>query len=174
MISIGEETVSADTQTLATRLIETVPLIMRYMFRNLHETDHRIEPNQLRILAMLADQQCNLSELAAKQAVSLPSMSKTVNMLVERGWIERTEAPQDRRMVRLCLTAQGRSALQEVHQAMIETTDAALSRLGPDERATLAAGLELLHTVFAAAPCPQDATPPPAGFAHMQGQSATS
>jgi DNA-binding MarR family transcriptional regulator len=52
-----------------------------------------------------------LSELAEKQAVSLPTTSHSIGKLVERGWVTRSRAHRDWRIVEVELTPAGRAAL---------------------------------------------------------------
>lgn len=57
--------------------------------------------------------------------------------LQERGLVERTRDPGDRRAVVLRPTDEGRRIRAEVARARAADTEALLSRLTPDERATL-------------------------------------
>jgi len=63
-----------------------------------------------RMLKLLRQQPRTLSELAACQVVAPPIMSRTVSVLVKRGWVTRAEAPQGRRRVQLCITDEGRTS----------------------------------------------------------------
>jgi DNA-binding MarR family transcriptional regulator len=135
-------------QALARRLLETVPLIMRFIDKGLRETCLHVEANQYQILGMLTRRNFTVSELAQKQKVSLPSMSKTVNALVERGWVERIDVPGDRRVVQLRISEPGRGALAGAHDEMVERVAQTLSQLRDDERETLSDGLDVLHVAF--------------------------
>lgn len=161
MLTTNDMTGVVDEQSLTHRVLRTMPLLMHFMFRQLRDFDVRIEPNQVQILSVLAEGQRTVSELAARQHVSLPSMSKTINMLVERGWVERVEVPEDRRVVRLRLTEQGRDSLRAAHQAMVHAVDEVVSHLTPEEAAALSRGLDILYSAFgsAADPCPKHRVP---------------
>src|SRR3954469_15078821 len=62
---------------------------------------------QFRVLAQLSEAPRTLSALAKWRRVSLQSMSVLVQILVERGWIERLPDPHDRRQQLLQLTGRG-------------------------------------------------------------------
>lgn len=106
----------------------------------------------LRLLLLLSSRPCNLSELAGRQAVSLPTMSNSVSVLVERGWVKRSQSPTDRRMVCLDLTPAGRSILAEAMQHVHTHVAELLAPLSQHEYETLTAGLAVLQQVFQAEP----------------------
>jgi len=56
----------------------------------------------------------DLTELAALQGVSLPTMSSSISAMAERGWVKRAEPEKDRRTVLIEVTANGRAALERV------------------------------------------------------------
>ncbi|MBN1889569.1 MAG: MarR family transcriptional regulator [Thermoflexales bacterium] len=104
----------------------------------------------LRLLSLLSDGACNLSELANKQAVSLPTMSNSISVLVERGWVKRSQSSTDRRMVCLELTPAGRSVLmQAMHHTHVHVAEL-LAPLSPREQEAVTAGLAVLQKVFQA------------------------
>jgi len=150
-----------DKKELARRVLETMPLIMRSLHRDLRSINHHVDPNQVQILGMLVDHQLSVSGLAGRQRVSLPSMSKTVSALVERGWIERVDFPGDRRVVHLKLTVSGRAALGELRNTMVESFAAMLGGLTADECEKLSAGLDVLYAAFGLLPehCPPRDSP---------------
>ena len=151
----------ADKKELARRVLDTMPLIMRSLHRDLRSINHHIDPNQVQILGMLVDHQLSVSGLAGRQRVSLPSMSKTVSALVERGWIERMDVPGDRRVVHLKLTEAGRAALGELRNTMVESLAAMLGGLTAEECVKLSAGLDVLYAAFGHLPvhCPHSDNP---------------
>ena len=63
---------------------------------------------QFRLLAFLSEGEWAASAVADWLAVSRPSVTALVDGLVERGWVERRESPDDRRRVLHHITA-GRS-----------------------------------------------------------------
>jgi DNA-binding MarR family transcriptional regulator len=136
----------------ARRIMEVVPMVMRTLALEMRCVGRLAVPAHGRLLIILAEGPHNLSELAEKQAVSLPTMSNSISTLVERGWVTRSRAPHDRRTAQVELTPAGRAALEAMRQAVEERMARKLSCLSPAECERVLAGLELLHGCFARMP----------------------
>lgn len=140
-----------DNRTLARQFLEIIPLVMRVVAADLRRSELTIDPAYFRLLDMLSKRAWSLSELAEKQAVSLPTMSKTISTLEERGWVERLRSSEDRRVVLVELTPAGRVALNAVHAQMLTRVAGVLEPLSAAQRQELASGLDSLRQVFSAA-----------------------
>ncbi|MYL82144.1 MarR family transcriptional regulator [Desulfovibrio aerotolerans] len=138
----------------AREMLDVMPLVMqdfRRTMRSQSAPDLRVP--ELRSLAFLRHNTgSNLTDLAEYIGVSLPSMSKLVDTLTSRGFIERTPDTSDRRRVRLGLTEAGLAILATAREAVKASFAAKLARLTPDEVATITASMALLNTLFALAP----------------------
>jgi DNA-binding MarR family transcriptional regulator len=80
-------------------------------------------------------------------ALARPTVSATVDTLVERGLVERAATEDDRRVLRLTLSGTGRSALRKAEAAMRTHLEDVLQHVErPDDvrraLAALAAGLD--------------------------------
>jgi DNA-binding MarR family transcriptional regulator len=84
---------------------------------------------QYRLLAMIGGGASRASHLAGQLALAKPTVSATVDTLVERGLVERTAAPDDRRVTSLSLTGTGRDAAREAESAMRARLDDVLARV---------------------------------------------
>lgn len=83
-----------------------------------------------------------ISELAALEHVSRPSMSAHVKRLVAAGWIAReTPADGDQRRARLILSDEGRRSVAAIRQRRTDWLAERIARLDPAERAALAAAI---------------------------------
>ncbi len=133
----------------AHEILQVIPLVMRVLAAELRQSGC-LEPAHLRALTMLGHRTCTLSELADAQAVSLPTASNSITALEDRGWVRRTRSDQDRRVVRVELTAQGRQAVEDAHRQAEARLRALLDSLSPGEMETLRAGLALLRQMFGA------------------------
>ena len=134
---------------LARRILDIIPLVMRATGAEMRrEATAGFQVSHYRVLKLLHQQPRTLSELAACQAVALPTMSRTVSVLVERGWVARAEDPHDRRRVQLRITDQGWSLLEQLHTRLQERLAARLAVLTAREREQVIAGLEVLEKVF--------------------------
>lgn len=98
---------------------------------------------------MLAKGPHNLSELASKHAVSLPTMSNSITALVERGWVTRERAADNRRMVLVKLTPTGEQVLCKIQEKAQARRADIISSLSPAECDQILAGLATLRSTFA-------------------------
>jgi MarR family transcriptional regulator, temperature-dependent positive regulator of motility len=91
-----------------------------------------------------------MSELARYKGVGLPTISKSVDMLVRRGWAERWVDKTDRRQTMVRLTAAGRRVLDDCRRALEKFLDERLASLSPVEQKAIGASLQLVHQVLKA------------------------
>ncbi|MFQ3631850.1 MarR family winged helix-turn-helix transcriptional regulator [Roseiflexus sp.] len=136
----------------AALLLETVPSVMRAVASATRQWygDGDEAPTfvQLRMLAMLTARPWSLSELAAAHQVTPSSMSRTVDVLVQRNWVERATAPDDRRKVVLRLTPAGHAAHAAILRAAREAASRLIEQLDAQDRARLYDGLNVLRTLI--------------------------
>lgn len=132
----------------AQQVVEIVPLVMRVVAAELRRTQHPIIPAHLGVLFLLVQQPRNLSELAELQAVSLPTMSNTISKMAQEGWIKRTRAAHDRRMLLIEITPAGEAILAEMSGYIIEKVAQILDPLSAVDLGTLQAGLAILRRSF--------------------------
>ena len=85
-----------------------------------------------------------LTELAAAEGVSQPSMSALVARLADRGLVQRGTDPQDARVVLLSLTPAGEDLVAQRRAARAERLEGALGALPPSDVATIADALPAL------------------------------
>src|SRR5690606_34630835 len=88
-----------------------------------------------------------LSELAERERVTAPSMNRTVNCLIEEGWITRTPDENDRRKVNISLAAKGRALIEETTRRRDAWLEEALADLSPRERSVLARAADIMRAV---------------------------
>jgi len=136
-----------DERTLAQKLLSIMHLVRRRINADLRHLDKKrsVEPAHFPVLASLRQRAYSVSELAARLEVSLPSMSKTITALVKRGWVERVRLEQDRRVVQLHITSEGKATLGEMYEQAVSAVAGMLDPLEPDERQRLADGLDVLY-----------------------------
>jgi DNA-binding MarR family transcriptional regulator len=134
---------------------------MRTLAQEFRSTGYLPTPVHCVLLVSLAEGHHNLTELAERHAVSLPTMSNTINTLVERGWVSRSRAAEDRRMVVVALTPEGQAILEKTTRMVAGEVGELLASLSPDECERLLSGLEILDGCFSrTAECsPQRAQP---------------
>lgn len=101
---------------------------------------------QIKLLHHLeeADRPLSLKAGAELVAISLPAASRTVDDLVRRGFAERHEDADDRRMKRVSLTADGRAVIRKLNAARLSGLQEFTETLTDVERDRLAAALSQL------------------------------
>lgn len=140
--------------------MDVIPLVMRTVAFELRRTEHVLVTPHFRLLLMLKHHAFTLSELAEHQSVSLPTMSNTVSILEERGWVTRTRSEEDRRKVRIDLCPAGHAVLDEVRQQAEARVTELLEHLSQPERKTLFAAFSILRGAFGPVEnCPSDHHP---------------
>lgn len=132
----------------AREILKIIPLVMRTVAAELRSAGELPAPAHYGLLAMLSAQSRTLTELAALQGVSLPTMSNSISTLVHRGWVRRTAPATDRRVVIIDVTAAGRAALERVGRAAEGHLADLLAPLDAASRHRLRAGLSVLRHVF--------------------------
>jgi len=139
---------AAPPQTAARELLHVVMLVMRTVSAEMRRSRRPLAPTQMGSLMRIAAGPCTMSELARHQAVSLPTMSKSADMLVRRGWVERSADHRDRRQSMVRLTRRGRRVLSDIQRRAERHVADTLAPLSPPERAQLIAALRLLTGVL--------------------------
>lgn len=111
-------------------------------------TDESTTLPQFRVLAFLSEGEWAASALAEWLDVSRPSVTALVDGLVERGWVERRESPQDRRQVLHQITESGRAALTSSTACLATGLDGLFAHLDPQERVQALTGLDLIFVAM--------------------------
>jgi DNA-binding MarR family transcriptional regulator len=133
------------SRKLAAELLELWHHLMRgsaqQMYAIIAELD--ISITQMKALHVLADGGAELSvkELSDRLGLSLPGASRIVDALLRRGWLERREDPDDRRMKRVGITADGRSVLDRIEAARLAGLEDYAASLTPEQRTRLSSAL---------------------------------
>lgn len=88
-----------------------------------------------------------LGELAAREQVSAPTMSRALAALDERGAVERSSDPEDARSVFLTISEPGRELLATVRADYARSLGRLLDTLGPEQLAAVEAALPALESL---------------------------
>jgi DNA-binding MarR family transcriptional regulator len=86
----------------------------------------------------------SLKGLAESMGVSLPAMSRAVDGLYVRGFVDRCEDREDRRIKRIALTESGRAVTATLSGVRMLAGERFLSSLGDEEAQALGRALELV------------------------------
>ena len=135
-------TAPLDTTTLANRLRPVLVKLSRELRREIHSLG--VTGGQVSLLALIRREPgVGVRELAARERMSAPGMSKSVARLEAAGLLARTELP-DRRRVGLALTPAGERVLRSVRSRRTAWLAERLRGLSDDELAAVDAAIEPL------------------------------
>lgn len=103
----------------------------------------QLSPSQLRLLELLAGTKTQtVGDVAAFLSVSYPAASKTVDKLVQRKWLSRTEGETDRRAAHLSLTSAARKLVADYDARRRDTLSKLFRRFSPADLDRLTACME--------------------------------
>jgi DNA-binding MarR family transcriptional regulator len=137
---------SASTDVdLATRLRVAVGRL----HRRIRLASNDVPPLQLSTLVSIEQfGPLRLGDLAAREAVTAPTMSRVLTALDERKLIVRTADPDDARSTRVALSPAGVETLDAVRNQRTQLFDERLARLRPDYRQALLDALPALEALI--------------------------
>ena len=111
------------------------------LFRQLGELGLSFTQVKALNLLRISDEDVNVKDVADGLHMSLPAMSRSLDKLVQRGYVARTESEKDRRAKLVRLLPAGRAVLDEIEQARKSAVEELTATLSDDERAALHAAL---------------------------------
>ncbi len=136
---------TATAPALASRLRLSATRLARTLRR---EAGTGLSPSQLSALATIdAHGPITLGALAAHERVAPPSITKVVGKLETARLVSRQPDPVDRRVARVALTEDGTNLLRESRRRKDAWLAARLADLPSDDRARLAAALDVLEAL---------------------------
>ena len=135
-------TITTDTTTVANRLRPVLVKLARELRREVHSLG--VTGGQVSLLALIRNEPgIGVRELAARERMSAPGMSKSVARLEAAGLVARTALP-DRRRVGLVLTPAGDRVLRSVRSRRTAWLAERLRGLTTEELAAIDAAVEPL------------------------------
>src|SRR6476660_8205052 len=131
------EKVARTDAELASELRLSVMRLRRRLANERHP-DNELSLNQMAVLGALSRAgELTVGELAARERVQPPSMTRTVGCLADGGYVERRASESDRRQVIVAITDKGRRTVKADRARRDEWRALRLAALTPDERAAL-------------------------------------
>lgn len=155
-LSCGDQNDPGQGGTEDQRAARAVMIVLR-LFRALERVDSDLTPQQYRIMKLAGAGGERSARLAERLAVAKPTLTATADGLVAAGYARRDTEAGDRRVVRLCLTAAGREALDRADAAYGGWLDQVLAETGEPDLVLYA--LDLLNQAMDNVRCSSTATP---------------
>jgi DNA-binding MarR family transcriptional regulator len=142
---------AADPVAVANRLRPVLFKLNRALRRELHSLG--VTGSQVSLLVLISKiPGIGIRDLAAREGMSAPGMSKYVGRLEQLGLVERAEVGSDRRRVGLTVTAEGQRVLRSVKSRRTAWLASRLRELEPREIAAIDDAVEPLARLLEIAP----------------------
>jgi DNA-binding MarR family transcriptional regulator len=107
--------------------------------------EHELSLTQVKVLYLLDEQdekESSIKEIADQFAMSLAAMSRCVDALLQRGFVERREDTDDRRMKRVRATDAGRNLVRRLTEMRLSQLGQFLDTLTDTQRRRLSSAIQ--------------------------------
>ena len=139
---------NADLAEDSRHLVELLTTLLSSTFRQIlwkQALELDLNYSQAQVLFHVAKNPGLLMSGAARSfGITLPAVTQVVDRLEAKGFLQRTEAPRDRRQVRLFLTREGERLARELEDLQVKGLARVLARLTSADRKDVIRGIEQL------------------------------
>jgi DNA-binding MarR family transcriptional regulator len=125
-------------------IVNVLPALMGWLASDLRKAEPNLTPGHFYALLVLSEGACNLSDLASRLEISLPTMSNTVSRLLDRGWVTSNRDAADHRRLLIAMTDQGWGVLEAISEGAQRKAQELLDSLPAEECRRVSDGLEIL------------------------------
>jgi DNA-binding MarR family transcriptional regulator len=133
------------SETQVDAVLDAIGVLLRIAAHSVIEVENMVTTPQLRILVMIAsDGPQSVTAVAQELGIHSSNATRTCERLVRQGLIRRTRQDEDRRVVRLDLTAKGVGVVTHVLQERRNDVADLLGALDGDERQRVTEALAML------------------------------
>lgn len=149
-LSGSDQNPKIDEHELAGKLIDTAPLIMSALRQELRSgRPAEFTVPQFRVLAYLRrNEGATLSDVAEFMGLMRPTVSKMVECMERRGWLERATSEQDRRCMHLRLTGPGLAIIESARVDARERLAELFHELPEEEKVSVVRAMDVLQRIF--------------------------
>jgi DNA-binding MarR family transcriptional regulator len=133
----------------AREILDAVPPVMRFIRRQMRSHRGGLSLAQFRSLVRVNQPpQATLSSVAEHLGATMPTTSRIVAGLVEKGLVDRQDCRWDRRQVLFELTPRGRDVLQTARKAAQKEMEVELEKLNSPQCKSLINATKIFKIVF--------------------------
>jgi DNA-binding MarR family transcriptional regulator len=135
----------ASSSACATALLDGAPGLFWYIRRHMRRHRQGVSIPQFRVLVKVqTDGEVSLSCVAEHLGASLPTTSRIVATLVNKGFLKRAHSTEDRRQLTISLTPKGRAIAVAAREASLRRMEEELSAMAAGDRAAICGAFEIL------------------------------
>ncbi len=135
-------------EDVAGTALKIFPFIGHLMDATMRVGDYPLSTVHFLVLLTLEEQAHTVGELAQHLSITNASMSNTLTVMEDRGWIVRTRSKKDRRIVTLELTETGREVMNGLQQQTVNFFINTFQKMSQSELEVIMSGLETLFKAF--------------------------
>ncbi len=135
------------TDELTREMLTTFPRFVGAARRDWH-MHHFSEQIRAFVFELLSEKPRTQAELIGETHANPSGMSKMIDVLEKKGYVERKIDPDDRRRVIVTITEAGRKANRHRHAEAIEQMRGTFADLTPEERKTLSDALVIFRRIM--------------------------
>jgi DNA-binding MarR family transcriptional regulator len=137
---------TTESRARTPELASQLRMVVMRLGRRLRQQASDITPSQLSALhVVVREGALSVSQLAEAERVQPPTISRVVDSLVERGLVDRVSGADDRRVVHVVATDDGRALVEAIRRRRDAYLARHLRALSAEERDVLARAAVLLE-----------------------------
>jgi DNA-binding MarR family transcriptional regulator len=149
MQSLPSATNCGSADYCARTVLSAVPAVNWFIRGKMRRHRKGLSVPQFRTLFLVEREPCaSLSDVADFLGSSLPTASRIVSGLVNKGLIQRSGRSDDRRQLSLKITARGQSVLNRAVEMTHAELASEVERFTVQQRAAISQAMEILQTAF--------------------------
>jgi DNA-binding MarR family transcriptional regulator len=147
--STAAPTPAPDARQLAQRIVTTMPTIHGFMKHNWQHHGTGSPPKMI-ILTLLEKGPMTQAELIDHTRLQPSAMSKAIDVMEQKGYLQREIDLADRRRMVISLTKDGRKKLDALREMMLSRLVESLEDLSAADRVTVYNALAIMKDIFGA------------------------
>jgi DNA-binding MarR family transcriptional regulator len=130
-------------------IMDIIPRLMQVFGSFIRNCDDMNLPvAHFRILGMLMYHPMKISDLARYQRISKASISESIKLLVEHGWIKKIYDPEDKRVILLQVTDEGKEMMKSMWNKVSASLSKQLKQLPDNELEIIRESLRIMSNKF--------------------------
>ncbi|WML36991.1 MarR family transcriptional regulator [Clostridium sp. OS1-26] len=134
---------------LAEKLLTFIPIMTKKIIRLDMQANKILPVNQLVVLGILDDEGIlSISEICKKVYVSKPQMTIIIDNLVKKGLVYRVYGKEDRRIINIDLTEEGKEYLRSLLEMFKENLSHKLIALSRGDLVKLLNSIEIMESIL--------------------------
>ena len=135
---------------IADDLMDSILIFSRRVAKeSAHPGGRKFDPSRFVLRKVQETGPISMSEIGRHMEISKPYMTALVDKLISEGLVERITDPDDRRVVKIRITAAGRNVIREFTKAAREAVITRLSSLSSEDISSLHESTKKMRSILA-------------------------